>query len=146
LLGGEGDDLLVGGDGRDLLIGGTGADRIVGNADDDILIAGRTNHDAFDDALALIMAEWSSSRSYSDRVANLRGTGTGVRANGSTFLRTDGVGANVLDDGTADVLTGSAGIDWFLFNADGDNEASKDKVTDLSAKEFADDLDFIHSP
>jgi Ca2+-binding RTX toxin-like protein len=43
----------------------------------------------------------------------------------------------------ADVLTGDDGQDWFLFNADGDNQAKKDKVTDLHATELAGDLDFI---
>ena len=49
------------------------------------------------------------------------------------------------DDAAQDVLTGSAGLDWFLFNQDGDGGA-KDKVTDLSAQEFASDMDFITGP
>ena len=40
------------------------------------------------------------------------------------------------------MLTGSEGQDWFLFNAD---TGVKDKVTDLKANEFADDLDFINN-
>ena len=59
LLGGAGDDFLAGDSGRDLLIGGTGADRILGNAGDDILIAGTTDFDANEAALALIMQEWT---------------------------------------------------------------------------------------
>ena len=44
-----------------------------------------------------------------------------------------------------DLLTGSAGQDWFLLNEDGDgNRSNKDKVTDLSASEFAADIDFIN--
>ena len=93
------------------------------------------------------MAEWTSARSYLDRVKNLKGTGTGARANGNIFLITDGVAATVLDDGAVDVLTGSAGQDWFLFNVDGDGDTKKkDKVTDLSASEFATDIDFITGP
>ncbi len=155
LLGGEGDDLVVGGSGRDLMIGGTGADRLVGNADDDILIAGSTAFDAMDAALAAIMAEWTSTRGYADRVKNLRGEQTGreaafaERANAEVFLAVDGTHGRVTtlyDDDAVDVLTGSAGQDWFLFNADGANGTRKDKVTDLSAVEFADDLDFINGP
>lgn len=145
ILGGAGDDLLVGGSNRDILIGGTGADRIVGNEADDILIAGYTAYDLKEAALAAVLAEWTSARDYATRVANLRGTGTGARSNGSIFLITDGAGATVLDDGVVDVLTGDTGQDWFLFNVDGDGDPTKkDKVTDLSAQEFAADLDFIN--
>ena len=58
---GGGRDLLIGGEGRDLL-------RAVG---DDLLIPGTTAFDANDMALAAITAEWTSGRSYNDRVANL---------------------------------------------------------------------------
>ena len=48
-----------------------------------------------------------------------------------------------LDDGAADVLTGSAGLDWFLGNQVGGGV--RDQVTDLSQYEslYAADLDFI---
>ena len=96
-----------------------------------------------DSALCSIVAEWTSARSYVVRVQNLRdGTGSVDRLNGNAFL-TD---ATVHDDGVMDVLTGSAGQDWFLFNADGDNNAAKDKATDLHASEFASDIDFINGP
>jgi Ca2+-binding RTX toxin-like protein len=149
LLGGEGADLIVGGSGRDLMIGGLGADRMVGNADDDILIAGYTDHDTNAIALRSIMAEWTSARSYNARVANLKGITTeptfASRLNGNIFLKMDGTTATVHDDAAVDVLTGSAGIDWFLLNLDGDgNNSIKDKITDLSAAEFANDLDFIN--
>ena len=40
--------------------------------------------------------------------------------------------ATVFDDGEADVLTGDEGLDWFLFNVDGDGDKKKkDKATDL---------------
>ncbi|MFO0953958.1 MAG: choice-of-anchor Q domain-containing protein, partial [Isosphaeraceae bacterium] len=150
LIGGDGDDLLVGGEGRDLLIGGRGADRIVGNAGDDLIIAGYTSFDAIDSALSAVMAEWTANRSYADRVNNLRGDATSPafasRANGSVYLAVDGShgrAVTVFDDGDKDVLTGEGGTDWFLFNADGDDQSRKDKVTDLHAAEFTDDLDFI---
>ena len=53
--------------------------------------------------------------------------------------------ATVFDDNAMDVLTGSSGLDWFLFNADGENGTKKDKVTDLSGADFASDLDWINS-
>jgi len=137
LLGGAGDDLLVGGAGRDLLIGGVGIDRIVGNPDDDILIAGRTLFDTNDRALCAILHEWTSDRDYATRVDNLRGAGSGDRWNGDIFLKTDGPEATVFDDGVRDLLTGSEGLDWFIFND------SEDKATDLSDEEFANFLNFI---
>ncbi len=140
LLGGEGDDLLVGGDGRDLLIGGIGSDRLVGNADEDILVAGSTAFDGDEAALCAIMAEWTSIRDYATRVANLEGTGTSPRLNGSVFLSREGTGATVSDDGAADVLTGSSGVDWFFASVDA---GGQDRITDLSDSEFAEDLDFI---
>ena len=135
LLGGDGDDLVIGGDGRDLLIGGLGADRIVGNADDDILIAGITDHDDQITSLCDIMGEWTSEASHADRAVALQ----------SHLLVTDGPSATVFNDGASDVLTGSAGQDWFFAQLDGDGGSVKDKITDLSAAEFAADLDFINS-
>ena len=151
LMGGDGDDLLLGSSGRDLLIGGTGADRLVGDADDDILIAGFTLFDINQMALAAVMAEWTSTRSYNQRVSNIsNGTIAGTdaskfdkRANGVYFLMDDGVNRTVLDDNAVDLLTGSSGQDWFLFNEDGEGGSKKDKVTDLKADEFSLDLDFI---
>ncbi|MCS6978295.1 MAG: tandem-95 repeat protein [Gemmatales bacterium] len=147
LVGADGDDLLVGGQGRDLLIGGRGKDRLVGNADDDILVAGRTAYDSNLAALSAIMAEWASTRSYAARVANIMGDTSSShyasRANGNFFLYAEGTTATVLDDGEEDLLTGSAGQDWFLFNRDGDGGV-RDRVTDLHASEFQTDIDFIN--
>lgn len=135
-----------------MLIGGTGADRLVGDADDDILIAGYTLYDINQMTLAAVMAEWTSTRSYSQRVANISSrTIAGAddskfdnRANVDYFLMADGANRTVLDDNAVDLLTGSSGQDWFLFNADGEDGSKKDKVTDLKADEFALDLDFIN--
>lgn len=126
ILGGEGDDMVVGGSSRDLLIGGRGADRIVGNSSDDLLISGTTAFDSDNAALTTIMSEWNSERTFANRVANIRGTGTGTRLNGSNFLR---LGLEVFDDGAVDKLTGSAGSDFFLYNA------SQDLLTDLKSGE-----------
>ncbi|MBX9582786.1 MAG: hypothetical protein K2X87_20970 [Gemmataceae bacterium] len=119
LTGGNGADVLVGGDGADLLIGGTGADTLTGGAGDDLLVAGRTAFDAALAPLAGLGAEWGSARTFDARVANLSGTGTGTRLNGSAFLTADGAGRTVFDDGAVDNVTGNSGQDWFLIDVDG---------------------------
>ena len=109
VLGGFGNDTLSGGAGRDLLIGGGGSDQVLGEGDDDILIGGTTAHDSSDSALLSILAEWNSSRSYSARVANIRGTGTGTRLNGTSYL----TASLVVSDSAQDSLVGSGGQDWY---------------------------------
>ena len=58
---------------------------------------------------------------------------------------TNGVGGVVLDqttvkrDNEIDVLTGSSGLDWFLFDQAGDN----DRVTDLKDEAFLGDMDWL---
>jgi Ca2+-binding RTX toxin-like protein len=139
LLGGDGDDLLIGGSGRDLLIGGEGADRLLGNADDDILIAGLTQWDGNQAALGAILAEWGrTDRSFQERVDQIM---AGCGPDNAFALNTATVG----DDSDEDVLTGSSGQDWFLFNRDKDGVV-RDKVTDLSTFEamYAQDIDFIN--
>jgi Ca2+-binding RTX toxin-like protein len=132
------------------IFGGAGNDSLKGGAGDDLLIAGNTAFDANDAVLEALMAEWTSSWSYVDLLRNLRGDATGgsltSRANGPVYLAVDSThsrAVTVLDDGDADVLTGSAGQDWFLFDVEGDSSTRKDKASDLSAVAFADDLDFI---
>ncbi len=137
LAGGHGRDTLEGGAGKDLLIGGRGADVLVGGRGSDLLIAGPT---AFDDnaaALSAIMAERASHRSYAERIANLRGVGTGTRDNGNFFLKASGSGATVFDDGAADDLTGGAGRDWFFARLD---EQKKDKIKGLRKVELVDQI------
>lgn len=137
LVGGDGDDTLLGGAGRDVLIGGRGADLIGGNGADDLLIAGATAFDANLTALNLIRAEWTSGRSFADRVANLSGTGTsGV--NGPVVLRTVVADPTVFDDDAVDRLTGGDGTDWFVFHGTG---AFADQVVDMSEFEGLFDLD-----
>ena len=91
-------------------------------------------------AIAAIMAEWTSQHGYLTRIANLQGIGTGAsfaeRLNGDTFLTP---GVTVVADDARDVLTGSAGLDWFLF----DDEL--DRATDLKDEVFANELVFILS-
>ena len=106
----------------------------------DSLIAGWTDFDGNEEAIRLIMAEWTyEHRDFSTRVDNLSGVGAGPRLNEGFFLKVEGPGATVFDDNSCDRLTGSSGTDWFIFNSD------EDRVTDLSDDEFADALDFIFS-
>jgi Ca2+-binding RTX toxin-like protein len=150
ILGGEGNDLLAGKDGLDVLLGGIGADRIVGNAHDDILIAGYLDFVDLDAALCAITKEWTSGREYEVRIQNLyNGAGTpSDRLNDDYFLKTEDetdtngnvtYAATVLDDNSKDVLTGSAGMDWFFC------DESSDKITDLHDEAFANELDWILS-
>lgn len=130
-----------------MMVGGAGADRIVGNADDDVLIAGEVQFEeaSLRTAVDAIMDEWTSARTYEQRQANIRGDevdvnyGNGV--NGDFYLRIEGEGVTVFDDGGRDVLTGSAGQDWFFANLGG--TGVQDKVTDPSDDEFAAELDWI---
>jgi Ca2+-binding RTX toxin-like protein len=139
LLGGDGDDMLEGGGNgeRDLLIGGQGTDLLIGNAGDDILIAGRTAFDSDKQALARIMAEWTSSRSYEARTDNLRGNGSGPRLNGEIFLDGSSADATVFDDGDEDKLTGGSGRDWFFANLSG---VVRDRLFDRQGSELVDEL------
>lgn len=159
IFGEAGDDKIYGGDGRDLLFGGLGEDRLYGDRHDDIIVAGFTVFEssvptnfAYDRNLTLeqqraaveaIMAEWSSNRSYSQRVANIRGTGSGPRANGNNFLIASSTLANstVFDDNAEDKIWGDSGIDWFFYNVDGDLGTKKDRAYDRSNSEARDDLD-----
>ncbi len=117
LLGGlrspDGNDFLSGGSGRDLLFGFLGADTLDGGDGEDLLVGDRFSFLHTPAAMFAIQNEWLSGRDYATRVANLSGTGTGIRLNGFTFLTP---GLTVLDDGAADTLTGGTDMDWFLYN------------------------------
>lgn len=109
LIGGVGNDLLYGGAGRDLLIGGAGSDWLYGGSGDDIIISGTC--DPYDNsidfaALSAIMSEWTSNRSYSQRINRLRngvGPGNSIALNNST----------IQSDGEIDHVFGEGGDDWF---------------------------------
>lgn len=132
LLGEQGDDLLAGGSGSDLLIGGLGADRIVGNGGDDILIAGLTSYDSNETALCHVMHEWTrTDLEYDERLAHLAigdGLNDGFVFNAST----------IFNDTSEDILTGSSGLDWFVF------DDILDLATDLNHEAFLSDLAFIN--
>lgn len=110
LIGDGGNDTLDGDDGRDLLVGGLGADILRGLGGDDVLIGGQTTYDTNLPALDALMAEWTGTGTYAQRVARLTGTPGG--ANGTTYLIK---GTTVLDDNKAeDTLTGGLGLDLFF--------------------------------
>lgn len=124
LVGGDGaeggNDTLNGGDGRDVLIGDlgivtiksitAGADTMHGGAGEDLLVSAMHRPVANGD-LAAVRAEWTSARTYAERVANLSGTGVGPRNNGNVFLQP---GVNISNDSAVDQVFGDADQDWFL--------------------------------
>ena len=117
LIGLGGNDVLIGGSQRDLLIGGTGADILQGAAGDDLLISGTTVHERDRAALLQILAEWTSTRTFAQRTANIWGNGTGTRANGTTYLNNsaaDSITDSVFADTDSDLLTGGTNQDWFF--------------------------------
>ncbi|WP_406700940.1 putative Ig domain-containing protein [Singulisphaera sp. Ch08] len=124
LLGGGGNDTLNGGSARDLVIGGGGRDKLVGNGADDILIGGSTIYDGTTSydidvaALQAIMDEWNGVGTYQVRTGKIR---RGFLKVGRTIKLG---GGNVIDNLAADVLTGSAGQDWY-FLSDGDSSSGR---------------------
>ncbi len=114
LIGGGGNDHLVGGGGRNILVGGLGSDRLEGRGGDDLVIGGRTALDNNTGSLWQLLAEWSSTRTYDQRIANLNGTGVGPRSNGESFLRNDLEDTIFGDEGMLDELLGGTGRDWFI--------------------------------
>jgi len=105
LTGDAGNDQLIGGAGLDLLIGGMGNDRLTGGPADDILVGGTTLFDHNDDALKMLLNEWTSGRPFDTRVNNLRfGTGDFLDGSGVLLAR----GATVFNSGH-DTLNGGSG-------------------------------------
>ena len=156
VFGGTGDDLLQGNNGDDFLIGGEGNDTLGGNRDtdvsiggpgsdtlnsggfDDLLIGGTTDFDSIDSlsAIAAIHSEWTASRSYTRRVANLRdGSGSDNRENGDHFLVAND---NVHDDGASDLLTGGTLVDWYFARLGMEDIA--DQIDGLEEDEIIDEL------
>ncbi len=125
LVGGAGKDSLTGGSGADVLIGGGGADTLHAGSGGDVLIGGSTTLDANLQALAAVLAEWDdSSDSYTTRVQNLFGTGSGG-LNGSTFLDDP----TVINDAAINQLFGGSGQDWFWLEG-------KDKISGVKTAEI----------
>jgi hypothetical protein len=120
LIGGTGNEVLTGGCGRSILIGDAGSDTVTGSSGSDILIGDGTTLDAMttsnQQALMAILTEWQSADSYATRFTDID-TGTGGGLNGTAKLN---FGTTVLDDGSADTVTGllsSQALDWFFQGA-----------------------------
>lgn len=137
LLGGtlstDGNDTIYGGDGEDVLVGHYGADLLSGDAGRDLIIGGWIFFDDLPGALYSIQTEWSnaSGRSYTERVANIAGTGVGPRGNGDYFLVPS---LTALDDGAVDEVLGGGDQDWLLA------DLQVDLLPDLAVDEIATDL------
>ncbi len=117
LVGLGGNDNLTGGSQRDLLFGGTGADVLLGSGADDLLVSGSSSHDTNRQALFAIYSEWTSTRSFAIRTANIWGNGTGTNANGDFRLNSDpndSTTDTVFADNEVDGLTGGLNQDWFF--------------------------------
>ena len=110
--GGEGgQNLIIDGGGSDTLYASQMADGAEGGHGS-ILVAGSTT--LGESALLSVLSEWTSTRSYAARVANIEGTGSGPRNNGNSFLQ---AGVTVFDDGSHDDLFSDTKgeLDWLLF-------------------------------
>ena len=145
-----GNNILVGGDGNDTLYGnwtdggeGGGRNIIVGGADADtlydykiadgaegkgsILVADELDESLGVPQLQQIMAEWSSTHTYNDRVNNILGPGSIGRLNGNAYLQP---GTTVTSDAAIDQLWGTtsgSAFNWFLYTLAVD-EINRDKV------------------
>ena len=95
---------------------------------DRILIGGSTTHDAAPSQLANLRAEWTSDRSYSERIGNLQGTAiTGTPLNNETYLRNTPTDT-LLDDNAVDNLYGEDDLDWFIASLA--NDLLVDRIAD----------------
>ena len=128
LVGGDGYDWLDAGSGRDILIGGRDSDLLQGRGGDDILVAGYTSFDSDLIALQMMRNEWTSDRSYQQRIENLSGQGSGPNENGSVYLLAGGNEATVFDDGCADLVFGNSGMDWFFYGEEDIDDQRLDEI------------------
>jgi hypothetical protein len=111
--GGLGNDQLIGSGGDNLLIGDDGADRLIGGRNNDLLIAGRLDETAGPLDLNGFVIAWRTARKAAAK-----------RAAVQTLID------RVLDDVTADTLTGDRGIDLFASNV-------LDQITDRRPEDIS---------
>jgi hypothetical protein len=128
LQGQAGNDTMKGGNGLDLMLGGPGADIMKGGGGGDLMIAAITSYDANDAALSGILQEWTSPRSYNDRLQNLTGPTDAAspdRLNGTFFLVPI---VSLQDDAAADSLAGQGDVDLFFAKLALGADTIKDKA------------------
>lgn len=125
LIGLDGNDTLLGGLGNDILVGGRGTDLLFGDQGDDLLIGDHLTFATNMSVMRHVQAEWTSNRSYAERVATISGGGNGYAAN--AVIRR---GSTLISDKALDYLIGGMGTDWLLA------ERNHDLVIGLSANEF----------
>jgi Ca2+-binding RTX toxin-like protein len=128
VIGGAGEDSVNGNGGNDIVIGGPNNDHVNGGSGDDIVIPGTTAYDSDLSALSSLLAEWTSSHSFTTRVNNIK-SGSSGGLNDPFFLRPTGSDKTVIDDSDIDSLTGGLGRDLFFRKNSGPN---KDLITDLN--------------
>ena len=129
LMGGAGNDVLYGnwydggeGGGRNILVGGADSDALYdykladgAEGGGSILVADELDESLGVPQLQQIMAEWSSTHTYNDRVSNILGPGSVGHLNGNAYLQP---GTTVMSDAVVDQLWGSAGgtaFNWFWY-------------------------------
>lgn len=101
LSGGDGADQLIDFHGRNVLIGGRGRDTISGGSGEDLMFGGFTTNDEPAEFLFLVFEPWFNTQTtYINRVSTLRPGFVPIARN----------------DGEVDILTGGAGLDWFLLD------------------------------
>jgi Ca2+-binding RTX toxin-like protein len=127
LLGGGGNDHLFGNGGRDMLIGDAGNDKLSGDAGQDILIGGATSFDDNDTALQTLLDEWTSDRTFDERVQNLQ-MGTGPILSGTGFSLSQGT--TVLYNRAHDKLDGGAGQDLIFLSSSKGGKGGDDDDSD----------------
>jgi hypothetical protein len=107
LIGGRGNNVINGGTGASILMAGSGTATVNGSSGNDILIGGTTTFDTNYAVLNSLLAEWQSSKTYTQRISDLK---NGGGLNGSNTLV---VNTTVRGGGT-DILKGKGPNDWFF--------------------------------
>jgi hypothetical protein len=125
LVGGSGRNELISGRGDNILIGGSGAgpNIILGTQGNNVEISGSTSYDddAHDVAMAAILAEWSSTDSYTKRVQCLNGTSTAGQNGASAF--------------TSGTITRGTGL-GYLFGGVGENTYFARQTGPVRARDY----------
>jgi hypothetical protein len=110
-----GRNLVIGNGGDDWIsaLGANGGEGGLGTSKGSILVGGTTTLSEAE--LTAVFSEWTSSRDYDTRVANISGIGVGPRNNGNAFLQ---AGVTVFNDNAVDQLRGNLNFEyeWYLYS------------------------------